>query len=209
MSDFQKEWMAPALEATHAVEAGPRDDWACVDCAKKSEVLRTEDTGMRYRCSDCTLAPVLCKACLLAAHAYNPFHFAQEWGPEHKFWRRMPVSKLGICLELGHDGHKCFMRPGQARPMTIVHSGGFSTINIGFCHCIDKCTGMRKPESIQLVEHGFWLPSWEEPHTGFTVKLLKEFRILSNQAGVNVHDFHEYLRQKTDPIDGETVAVSD
>ncbi|KIJ51612.1 hypothetical protein M422DRAFT_776375 [Sphaerobolus stellatus SS14] len=58
-----------------------------------------------FHCKECANAQLLCSACTLAAHQYNPFHWIKQWNGE--FFERTSLAALGYYLCLEHDGNRC------------------------------------------------------------------------------------------------------
>ena len=195
MRDFQNNHADDALDGLLACEEVPMSTELCKACSAPMRFSRP-----LYRCFDCYMPPILCRPCLLEAHKHSPFHFVQEWDSRRRFWRRIPLSELGPVLHLGHEGRACSSASTPPRPMCLVSTHGIHTTSVGFCDCLDDTTGRPAPEATQLLWAGFWPSTWERPHTAFTVSLLKDFAMFSNQANVNAHGFYEILRRKTDKI---------
>lgn len=203
MKAFLERWALPALQGLLGREKAPSDALHCRHCKERST-----STSTRYRCFDCHLPPVLCKTCMIRSHAHNPFHFVEEWDTKRQFWRRQPLSGLGVVLELGHEGSRCVYAMGEGRPMRIVSEHGIHNMRVRFCGCPEPTTAAVTPEATQLLQHGFWPASWEKPMTVFTINLMKTFTLLGNQANVNAYDFYEVLRRKTDGIAPQETDVS-
>lgn len=193
MRAFLNRWAVPALLGLLGREQCPVDAMSCKACKEPTTTSPT-----RYRCCDCHNAPVLCKACVLSSHAHNPFHFVAEWDIKRGFWKRQPLSNLGVVLDLGHDGDRCVYASGTPRPMCIVSEHGVHEIGVRFCGCLDKTTRSTTPDVTQLLQQGLWPASWEQPRTAFTIGVMKTFSLLSHQGNMNAYDYVEVLRRKTD-----------
>lgn len=166
------------------------------------------DDGTLYKCQDCVQLPMLCRSCILKEHAHTPFHKAQVWEKDKRYWFTQSIARVGLILNLGHGGQKCRDARDQPRQMVAVHEGGLTSIPVHFCLCADKGTGIAVPESIQLLEAGFWPGSWLEPRTMFTLGVLDEHAILSRSAALSTDAFWKYLVRNTDGVDPSTVEVS-
>ncbi|GJE92976.1 hypothetical protein PsYK624_091350 [Phanerochaete sordida] len=197
MREFVEKHAKPALYAMLRREQGP---WKGFVCRGKECTSSGEQKSQAYRCFDCHMPPTLCRACLLASHTHTPFHFVQEWDRKRGFWRRKPLTELGVVLHLGHEGRRCEHRKRDPRPMCIVSEEGIHQLRVQLCECPDPTTSLPQPDSIQLLQHGFWPASWNEPHTAFTISLLKTFSLLANTAHVNSYDYFQVLRRKTDNV---------
>lgn len=200
MKEFLNDYAQRALDDMLGREAGPSR--ACNECGGESG-----EVG-QYRCFDCHLPPILCKPCLFKQHVHSPFHFVNEWDPKRRFWRRRPLTELGYILALGHEGQRCpRAHRANGRPMCIVSQHGVHKVPVLFCACLDSKTGEVALDSTQLLRDGFWPSTWGRPETAFTVNLLSDFDLLSNQANVNGYDFFQYLRKKTNHVKSHEVLV--
>ncbi|TCD64122.1 hypothetical protein EIP91_004535, partial [Steccherinum ochraceum] len=155
--------------------------------------------------ADCVQLPMLCRSCILKEHAHTPFHKAQVWEKDKRYWFTQSVARVGLILNLGHGGQKCRDARDQPRQMVAVHESGLTSIPVHFCLCADKGTGIAVPESIQLLEAGFWPGSWLEPRTMFTLGVLDEHAVLSRSAALSTDAFWKYLVRNTDGVDPSTV----
>lgn len=200
MKDFLEKRAPSALDGLLSCETGPKQDAGCASCGG------TFEGAVAYRCYDCIMPPTLCKNCLLKSHSHTPFHFVRVWDPRRQFWERRPLTELGVILELGHEGHRCW-QANTARPMTIISEEGVHTVQVRFCACRDPETNLLTPDSTQLLAHSFWPASWDQPMTACTVQVLKTFTRLASLAHVNAKDFFECLRHKTDSIAPQHVEV--
>lgn len=202
MQDFTDNHAETALEDIQAPEAGPSVDARCASCS-----VAFKDASA-WRCCDCTIPPTMCDSCFKKTHVNNPFHYVRVWNRERRFWERRSLTELGVVVELGHEGRHCPLANSPPRPMVIVHDGGVHRVRVGFCGCSDGSTNDVKSDATQLLENNFWPATWEHPQTACTLQVLKTFTILASRAHVNAQDFFESLRQKTDGIAPQDVAVS-
>lgn len=219
MAEFREHWAARALDSLLANEAGPSGHIACAGCeAKHSEESRTYEEGATardvpaittgsYRCADCYLAPLLCKQCVRDTHVHNPFHQIHEWSSSQGFWRRRGLGELGLVICLGHAGGRCPLSIGDARRMTMVHEHGIAALDVRFCACSARDSQGTVPEALQLIEFGLFPASWQTPRSAFTVRVLKDFHLLSLQAQLSAHDFYNYLRRTTDNVGADDIEV--
>lgn len=166
------------------------------------------DDGVRYRCTNCTQAPLLCRTCLLQTHAHTPLHKAQRWDAERKHWEDVSVASLGLVLHLGHEGTQCPNSRGRTpRKVTVVHEGGVSQLEVFFCECFSKELDGKVPESIQAIEAGFWPGSWIKVQTMFTIEVLKWHELLSREGQMSTDVFWRVLQRRTDGTGTEGVPV--
>ena len=68
----------------------------CVDCGK---------IASKFRCLDCTLQPVYCRACCRRAHTRLHTHRVQYWNG--RYFRTAGLWETGLVLNLGHNGSPC------------------------------------------------------------------------------------------------------
>lgn len=68
----------------------------CADCSKLAS---------KYRCLDCTLQPVYCRACCRRAHTRLHTHRVQYWNG--RYFRTAGLWETGLVLNLGHNGSPC------------------------------------------------------------------------------------------------------
>ncbi|KIP12369.1 hypothetical protein PHLGIDRAFT_113846 [Phlebiopsis gigantea 11061_1 CR5-6] len=146
-----------------------------------------------YRCFHCQSPVVLCKSCVLNVHEANPWHFVEEWDKLRRFWKRMPLTRLGVTIHLGHNGHACPLSLAEPRTMTIVSENGMHEMGMQFCRCLDPVTQEYTPDVTQLLLRGYWPSTWDKPLTAFTVQVMKEFTLLANQADSVTDRYHEFL----------------
>ena len=202
MTAFVSKWASKALEGLLGSQGRSAKQSRCTACA----TAEAADSPM-YRCFHSQTPAVLCKQCILKAHKSNPWHFVEEWDTIRRFWKRMPLTALGVTIDMGHQGARCQHARAEARTMTIVSDNGIHEVDMHFCWCPDPVTGAYTPEATQLLLHGYWPSTWERPTTAFTTQVMREFTHLANQATVTAYDYFEILRRKTDSIATHTVTV--
>ena len=202
MQDFLDNQAEAALESLLTHEKGP-SGFVCQECKSKPSPSLS-----MYRCFDCYMPTLLCGQCIVETHCHNPFHFVQEWELKRHFWLHKPLMALGgIVLQLSHEGYLCQYSTTPSRSMCIGLEHGIHDVPVRFCACRNPVTDKLIPESMQLLHHGFWPASWNKPHTAFTVRLLKDFQLLSNQIHLSSYDFYKVMRRKTDNIAPQDVTV--
>ena len=153
------------------------------------------------------MPPILCCPCLLKLHTHLPFHFVQEWDTKRQFWRHLPLTDLGLAINLGYEGKACPFATTAPRPMCLISDYGVHNVLVSFYMCQDQATVLSSPEASQLLSARFWPSTWDRPHTAFTIHVLKDFSLLANQAHVNAHNFYQVLRHKTDSVATHEVMV--
>ncbi|KAJ3522971.1 hypothetical protein NM688_g8797 [Phlebia brevispora] len=193
LSQRVERFMEHAAELTTGLlkrEEGPGESAPCSRCNDSPQVTL-------YRCTQCFSPPVLCRRHIVEDHLHNPLHVVEEWYSERKFWKRVPLSDLGLVVNLGHGGDACRHCLWEPRTMTIVHDHGVHTVKMRFCGCW-RDDGQRVPEPIQLVEAGFWPTSMDRPMSAIAIQTLRSFALLSPGANTTAQDFCKYLRRLTD-----------
>lgn len=90
------EWAQKLLDVMHEREADSRIGLPCLECGTASGPDTNSEHEVRYRCSDCIGAPLLCKPCLLKVHRWSPLHHIQEWDGTH--FVRKTLADLGFIL---------------------------------------------------------------------------------------------------------------
>ena len=87
------------LQTLLAREALPNEG-RCVQCADQQQ-------PGRWRCKDCTMAPLLCRSCMQHSHTNNPLHRIQCWTGNH--FREACLWEVGIFILVPHsdESHLC------------------------------------------------------------------------------------------------------
>ncbi|KAJ3552341.1 hypothetical protein NM688_g4199 [Phlebia brevispora] len=201
MGFFMCKWAMPAWRALFARD-GPGE--GCLTC-RACKNTASDDNPVIYRCTQCLHGLHLCAKCCVKAHMHNPLHVVEEWDDRRRFWLKVSLMRLGLVINLGHDGEKCACVTLKPRTITVIHENGVHEVALRFCDCQEK-QGEATPEPIQLLEAGFWPGSWKRPRTVITLGLLHQFQILSAQARTNAYDFYNYLARLTDNISPDDVA---
>jgi len=78
------------LQTLLAKEALPNEG-QCVQCAEPG----------RWRCKDCTMAPLLCRSCMRHSHRSNPLHRIQCWSGNH--FREASLWEVGVFILVPHS----------------------------------------------------------------------------------------------------------
>lgn len=159
-----------------------------------------------YRCKQCLHSDLLCVDCIVEAHVNQPLHIVEQWETRQGFWRRVPLSKLGLIVDLGHGGQKCIYSLVDPREITVMHEQGLETVRFRFCRCGREGEG-RKAPPVQLLEAGFWPGSWERTATAFTLEVMQEFELLSSHCHANPTDYCAYLRRRSDSTCPDDLSV--
>lgn len=164
-------------------------------------------TDANYRCggsSDKCFDPELfCRSCIVQKHVTLPFHLIEEWNGKH-FVRRS-LRELGFILYLGHHGWRCpnLSSSQQPRPMTLVHTNGFHSHLVHFCHCQDA-----EKEAFQLARMELFPATIEQPETVFTFGLLRDYHKHTLSSKKSTHDYHKALVRLTSAAFPQDIPVS-
>ena len=171
-------------------EEGPTTLTPCANCGGAAKLVL-------YRCRQCFHSPLLCAGCIRKAHLQQPLHVVEEWEMRRGFWKRVPLFKLDLILNLGHGGKKCVLASAEPRRINVMHEYGVHKVSFRFCSCPSE-NGPPKTPAVQLLEAGFWPGSWERTATAFTLDVMDQFELLSSYCHANPTDYCAYLRRRSD-----------
>ncbi|KDQ48914.1 hypothetical protein JAAARDRAFT_82556, partial [Jaapia argillacea MUCL 33604] len=87
-----------------------------------------------------------------------------------------------------------------SRTMTLVDTSGVHEITVNFCACADK-----PPDTVQLLDLGFYPGSVKRPATAFTFKVLDDLTRHNLECKTNTREYYETLRRATRPAFPRTV----
>ncbi|KAJ6474802.1 hypothetical protein C8R45DRAFT_935329 [Mycena sanguinolenta] len=163
------------------------DEETALTCACGSGLKRTT------KCYDCTEYAAACKQCFVRAHLHNPFHWAEVWDDQAGFFIRYDISKLDHVIQIGHNGMPCKSPVGE-RLVTVVHGNGVHSTRLSFCGCQEM-----PPHKIrQLMRARLFPATTKDPHTVFTVSVLKEFQLHNLESKKAAYDYLGALRRLSD-----------
>lgn len=188
------------MDALLKKEAGPTALTSCATCGGAVKLIL-------YRCRQCLHPPLLCDECIVSAHCRLPFHVVEEWDASKGFWKRVPLSKLGLIIDLGHDGKKCTATKRETHELIVMHEHGIHRAHFRFCGCLTSDVPS-VPKAVQLLEAGFWPASWKRPTTAFSLEVMREFELLAVHAHDNGSDYCAAMRRRTDGTRPDDVPVS-
>ncbi|KAJ7637786.1 hypothetical protein B0H17DRAFT_1164057 [Mycena rosella] len=154
------------------------DEDTALQCACPSGLKRTT------QCFDCTGYPATCEHCFVKAHIHNPFHWAEVWNRMAGFFVWHDISKLGHTIQLGHKGGQC--------PQSI--GGHTFTVVDAFRGCKELPPNKIK----QPMRAGLFPATTKDPHTAFTISMLKEFQLHNLESKKAVYDYLGAIRRLTD-----------
>lgn len=102
---------------------------------------------------------------------------------------RLDPADLGLCIQLGHrPGEVCKWRESaHADNFTILHTTGLCRIRVDYCDCDD---GEDTPRYVQLLCHGLWPHTVENPQSVTSRQALDDFTRLSNMGRLTAYDYH-------------------
>ncbi|PPQ97624.1 hypothetical protein CVT26_002547 [Gymnopilus dilepis] len=158
----------------------------CYNCV----ALRSDHPGQgRYRCDECFVPHLLCKACCLKRHRLLPFHRIEEW--RSNSFVRTTLKALGLRVQLNHLGNACSKPEACHAGFTVIHTNGIHEIDVDFCGC--------RPVSKlrQLLRRGLFPSSQAQPRTCATFSLLKHLHMLSFTSKCSTYDYYRALEKLT------------
>ncbi|KAJ7460424.1 hypothetical protein B0H11DRAFT_1924017 [Mycena galericulata] len=145
------------------------------------------------QCYDCTGYAAACSTCFIKAHLRIPFHWAEVWNTLTGFFVRHDISKLGHVIQLGHNGDRCEQPTGE-RLFTVVDGNGIHSTRLAFCGCREQ-----PPNKIrQLMRSRLFPATTKDPHTAFTVNMLKEFQMHNFESKKAAYDYLGAIRRLSD-----------
>ncbi|KAJ7801345.1 hypothetical protein B0H14DRAFT_2615380 [Mycena olivaceomarginata] len=145
------------------------------------------------KCFDCAGYPAACSDFFVRAHLQNPFHWAEVWDPMAGFFVRHDISKLEHITQLGHNGGPCKTPIGE-RFFTAVDGNGVHSTRLAFCGCKKQ----RVNEIRQLMRAGLFPATKKDPHTAFTINMLKEFQLHNFESKKAAYDYLGAIRRLSD-----------
>jgi len=117
----------------------------------------------------------------------------QKWNGH--FFKKAPLSTLGLRIQLEHDGDHCSMPVPALSNFLVFDVSGVHQVNVNFCGCgptyeLDK--------HIQLLWKRWFPATTTRPQTIFTFECLNTFHELTLQGKTMLYDFYHVLLRKTD-----------
>ncbi|KAK0467547.1 hypothetical protein IW261DRAFT_1346237 [Armillaria novae-zelandiae] len=138
-------------------------------------------------CNDCQHHEPSCKACFIAAHLHNPWHWAEVWNGS--FFDRQDISKLGRIVIIGHNRHQ-----GVDCPYAIVKEPvNFHMVHINGIHKTKVLFYQMKACLCSRIFPG----TVSEPHTRFTFAILQDFHLQTLTSKKLVYNYISAIRRKT------------
>lgn len=166
-------------------------DGPCNSCAQFSPL---------FRCSECFSNELLCQACIISSHALAPFHHIQvsllpsspsaflliniclsilnqEWNGH--YFKQTSLQKLGLHIQLGHNGAPCPSPNISTSLSTILHTNGIHSVHIDHCTCHQ---GHNIGITAQFLRLGLWpakIQRQQPPSSSSTSIISSPFRVKS------------------------------
>ncbi|KAF8596700.1 hypothetical protein BDV93DRAFT_454432, partial [Ceratobasidium sp. AG-I] len=137
-----------------------------------------------------------CKPCLFSQHAMLPTHCFRKWTGTH--FEQLQSDVLGFVFHLGHAGRPCTL--GHNRKFTLGDVNGIHELYIRFCQCPGHTNG-----SVQLRRARIYPCSDEQPESGFTFNMLRDYHLSFAEAkpssqqyyNVRIHHSNTFSQEKT------------
>ncbi|KAF9503416.1 hypothetical protein BS47DRAFT_1309791, partial [Hydnum rufescens UP504] len=140
-----------------------------------------------YCCNECFFDELICKGCCLHWHARLPFHHVKEWKGLH--FKAVALANLGLCVQLNHASDEQDVCPSPKAGLSnfiVLHVNGLHSVNIIFCGCSKTCSVLN-----QLLQHGLFPTTVQQPQTCSTFQLLHYFHLQSIQLKVSTIHFYQ------------------
>jgi len=174
-------------------------------------------------CKDCYGPFLECADCSLKRHANLPLHDlqvcditeirdleidlqmpnTQEWNG--LFWTKTTTAKIGVVIQLGHEGGFCPLPAVPGVDMVVIDSNGIHEVRTHFCNC---ARALRANKRQQLMRAGWYPATVVDPQTCATFRVLERYHLLNLVGGVNVHDFMGSLERLTNATEPSLTPVS-
>lgn len=174
------------------------DDLAGAQCACGRTGLMAST-----QCHDCTNYEMSCQTCFVETHIRNPFHWAEVWDAEQGFYVRHDISMLQHVIQLGHRGGPCSAPIGE-RLFTVADANGIHSTRLAFCGCQEQPPNKIK----QLMQARLFPATTRDPHSAFTINLLKQFQLHNLESKKAAYDYLGAIRRLSDNSFTADVPVS-
>jgi CxC2 like cysteine cluster associated with KDZ transposases len=124
---------------------------------------------------------------------------------EWQLWVKVSATKLGVVVQLGHEGASCPLPHLPRVNMVVLDSNGIHEIGVHFCGC---ALSLRANKREQLMRARWYPATVIDPQTCATYEVLKRYHLLNVVGGVNVHDFVGSLERLTNATEPSLTPVS-
>lgn len=175
--------------------------------------------GFVYRCKSCIGAEPLCKACIIAVHHHNPFHFVevcgrrrtycgpysllpQVWNGSH--YEDTTLKAIGLRIQLGHPpGRRC-EAPQSAHndDFVVIDTTGIHEVCLQFCGCDGY-----KTRHVQLLRYKLFPGTGVDPRSAATFRVMKFFQILSFESKGSHDEFYRAIVRLTGNVKARSSRV--
>ncbi|KIO19636.1 hypothetical protein M407DRAFT_30707 [Tulasnella calospora MUT 4182] len=206
------------IEYLLAAKAPRHLDERCVnhDCGRK---LNHDSSAIQlWRCASCYGGRVLCTACIVQSHQYQPFHEVhgyihhqaayartpKRWNlslpVDFGYFKRLSLQEAGLQVGLGHDGDLCPKTSTKdCFSMTIGHINGQHPVTFRDCCCEGK------PRWQLLLEYNIFPATDDRPQTGFTIEMLEHQRAFSLRGKTSLHEYYQAIVDLTNAAEGRVL----
>lgn len=165
-------------------------DAPCSDCVSRREDYPGEAI---YRCVDCFLPDLVCRACCVRRHRALPFHIIERW--TGSYFIRTPLRELGLRIQLNHETMACSNPERAHSNLRVLHTNGIHDVAFDYCGC-DRLI----PRHLQLLRRGLYPASQIGPKTVATFPLMKLLHLLALCSKGSTYDFYRVLEKSTNNI---------
>ncbi|KAJ7303090.1 hypothetical protein DFH08DRAFT_977305 [Mycena albidolilacea] len=148
----------------------------------------------KYRCSECYGVQLFCRECIVNGHTTRPLCRIERWN--RTFFQKRELRHLGLRVQLCHPGNQPCprARPGRSK-FVVIAPNGFHHVALDFCEC-RLSSSKRKWE--QLLLHGWYPATPDDPQSTITISALKPFHAVSLQGKTTAYHFFNALAKITD-----------
>ncbi|KAJ7106101.1 hypothetical protein C8R43DRAFT_1140582 [Mycena crocata] len=148
-----------------------------------------------HRCEDCFGDVLYCTSCIVERHKENPLHRIHTWNGD--YFVKVPLSKLGLRVQLGHPPHEPCPAPEPANSgFVTLHVNGIHEVSVDFCGCIHRLEAGDPDE--QLLKAGWFPATLDRPQTCASLAVLERYHQDTLQSKVTMYDFYAVLEKLTD-----------
>lgn len=119
---------------------------------------------------------------------------SKQWTGE--YWKHSGLHKLGLTMQLGHNGGPCPHPQPFERPLVVVHVNGIHMVNVSYCDCHTQPGGYYL--GTQLIRSCWFPATMVLTRTAFTFEVLENFHYLTLQGKATAWDFYQALVHRTD-----------
>ncbi|KAJ7805097.1 hypothetical protein B0H14DRAFT_3091667 [Mycena olivaceomarginata] len=151
-----------------------------------------------HRCRHCLNGgELICRGCIVAAHAKLPFHIIEHWTGE--MFVRKALKDLGLRIQLGHwhDINRACPVPTPAAndDFVVVDLFGVHEVGLDYCGC-----GRGGHTTVQLLRAQLWPATTTSPKTAATFAVLRQYQLLSFESKCSALEFYQSLARQTDNL---------